>query len=134
MREFNFRKGESARLERFVSEADVIKMAELSCDYNPLHVDSEYAKNTRFGRRIAHGLFCASMVSAILGNDLPGLGTIILWENMRFQLPVYIGDTILAQVCIEEVRPEKRRVRLSFFCRNQDGQVVMSGDTEVMVD
>lgn len=134
MREFNFKKGDSASLERFISEDDIMHMAELSHDHNPIHVDPQYAEKTRFGRRIAHGLFCGSMISALLGNDLPGLGTIILWENMRFLLPVYIGDTIFAQVCIEDIVPEKRRIRLSFFCRNQENQIVMSGDTEVMVD
>lgn len=125
--------GAVATMQRKILESDIVQMADLSGDHNPIHLDEEYAKTTRFGKRIAHGLFCTAMISALLGNELPGLGTVIMSETMRFLAPVYIGDTILAQVKVESINPEKRRAELSFECRNQDDRQLMTGTVKVMV-
>lgn len=123
--------GDVARLSRTITENDVIQMAKISGDYNPIHTDIEYAKQTTFGDRIAHGLFCCGMVSAVLGNELPGIGTIILSEEMKFMFPVYLEDTITAEVCVTSVNIEKKRIELVLKCTNQNGKTVMKGTTLV---
>lgn len=125
--------GDTATMKRTIKEADVLNMAEISGDYNPIHTDEEYAKSTRFGKRIAHGLFVISMVSALLGNELPGLGTVIATESMKFLRPVYFNDTITASVTVENIFFEKNRVSLSFRCVNQDDLPVMNGSVDVIV-
>lgn len=120
-------------MQKTVCEADILQFAELSGDYNPVHLDEAYAKATRFGGRIAHGLFCSAMISALLGMELPGLGTIILSENMRFRYPVYINDTVIAQVQVAAIDPEKNRATISFVCKNQFGKILMDGNAEVTV-
>lgn len=127
------RVGATASLQRIVLEIDVVNMAEISGDYNSAYLDEDYAKTTRFGKRISHGLFCLSMISALLGNTLPGRGTIIVTETVRFLRPVYLGDTITAEVTVEAIEPLKDKVKLSFECRNQNGIAVMSGETLVVV-
>ena len=126
--------GDSARMYRTVHEEDLIQFAELSQDFNPVHLNEEYAKNTRFGGRIAHGLFCSAMVSALLGMELPGLGTIILSESMRFLYPAYVGDTVEARVWVDSVRPEKNRATIAFSCKNQLDRILMEGSAEVTVE
>lgn len=125
--------GDTAQMQRTVCDADVLRFAELSGDYNPVHLDEAYAKTTRFGGRIAHGLFCSAMVSALLGMELPGLGTIILSENMRFRYPAYINDTVIAQVQVASIDPKKNRATISFVCKNQSGKILMDGSAEVTV-
>lgn len=125
--------GDTAQMERAICEADVLKFAELSGDYNPVHLDEAYAKTTRFGGRIAHGLFCSSMVSALLGMELPGLGTIILSENMRFLYPAYIDDIITARVQVASIDKTKNRAVILFTCKNQSGRLLMDGSAEVTI-
>lgn len=119
--------GNSAAIERVVSENDLIKMAEITGDYNPIHIDEEYAKQTRYGKRIAHGLFCEGMISALLGNVFPGEGTIILSENFRFLYPVFLYDTITAEVRGGEKLCEKQKMMMDVRCFNQDNRTVLEG-------
>lgn len=123
--------GDIARIVRTVTESDVLDMARISGDYNPIHTDGEYAKQTIFGDRIAHGLFCCGMVSAVLGNELPGIGSIILSEEFKFMLPVYLDDTITAEVRVKSVDIVKRRIELELECTNQSGKAVLKGTTLV---
>lgn len=123
--------GDVAKIVRTITENDVLEMARISGDYNPIHIDAEYAKQTMFGNRIAHGLFCCGMVSAVLGNELPGIGTIILSEEIKFLLPVYLDDTITAEVKVQSVDQEKRRIELELKCTNQSGKAVLKGTTLV---
>jgi len=125
--------GDIAQIQRKVNEADIVEMARISGDFNPVHMEDEYAKKTRFKKRIAHGLFGISMISALLGNELPGLGTIILSEQVRFLKPIYIGDTITAQVEVKSIVENKRKIILTFLCENQDKVKIMTGSTEVIV-
>ena len=129
----NLNVGDTAQMQRVVLEEDVMKFAELSGDFNPVHLDESYAKTTRFGKRIAHGLFCAAMISALLGTELPGLGTIIISENMHFKHPVYLGDVVTAKVQIISVDKERNRVTVSFCCTNQLEKVLLEGCAEVMI-
>ena len=123
--------GTRAKRTRTITDADIVRFAEVSGDHNPLHLDAAYAAQTLFGERVAHGMLTASMISAILGNDLPGPGTIYLGQTLKFLGAVHIGDTLTASVEIIAVRDEKRLLTLRTDCINQDGAVVLTGEATV---
>lgn len=123
--------GTSARRTRTVTDDVVALFAVASGDENPIHLDEEYAARTPFRRRIAHGMLAASLISAVLGNDLPGPGSIYLSQSLRFVAPVFIGDTVTARVEVVATREEKRLVTLRTECVNQDGAVVLTGEALV---
>lgn len=112
---------------------DVIRtFAELTGDTNPVHLDDTYAASTRFGRRIAHGMIAAGLVSATLANDLPGPGTVYLSQTLQFKAPVYPNDTITATVEVKSVRADKPIAVLSTVCTNQDNVIVLEGEATVL--
>lgn len=119
--------GDAAEFAKTVSETDIYMYAGITGDFNPAHVNENYAKNTFFKTRIAHGMLTAGFISAIIANQLPGPGTIYLKQELSFLAPVYIGDTITARVEILELNTEKNRVRLKTTCSNQDGIMVLEG-------
>ncbi len=120
--------GDAAEFAKTVTETDIYLYAGITGDFNPAHVNEEYAKNTFFKARIAHGMLTAGFISAIIANQLPGPGTIYLKQELIFLAPVHIGDTITGRVEILELMPEKNRVRLKTTCSNQDGVVVLTGE------
>ena len=120
--------GTRAEYVRTITEDDIVHFVEVSGDHNPVHLDAEYAARTPFGGRIAHGMLSAAFISAVLGNDLPGPGTIYLGQTLKFLAPVRIGDTITASVEVIAVREEKRIVTLRTDCTNQNGAVVLTGE------
>ena len=124
--------GMSHETVHVISEDDIEKFAEVSGDRNPLHMDEDYAKNTPFGKRIAHGALTASFISGILGNDLPGPGAIFTGLSMRFKRPVYIGSTVIVRAEISELLPRGNRVTLSVKC-SVDGKAAITGEAQVMV-
>lgn len=126
--------GTRASLTRTITEADVIAFAELSGDRNPIHLDAEYAAQTRFGRRIAHGLLSVGLIGALLGNQLPGPGAIYLSQAIRFRAPVYLGDTVTATVEVIAVSEEKRRVTLGTTCTNQRSEQIITGEAIVLCE
>jgi 3-hydroxybutyryl-CoA dehydratase len=115
-----------------ITEKDIELFAEVSGDRNPLHMDEEFAKKTAFGQRIAHGALTASYISGILGNDLPGPGSIFVGLNMRFRRPVYIGSNVIVRVEVTEMIERGNRVTLKVSC-NVDGKAAISGEAKVMV-
>ena len=115
-------------LSHTVTREDVHRFAELTGDYNPIHVDEEFAAASKFGRPIVHGMFGASLISAVLGTKLPGPGNMYMNQSLRFLKPVFIGDTITATAEIIDLDPEKYRVRLATTCTNQDSVVVIDGE------
>ncbi|MBE3561439.1 MAG: MaoC family dehydratase [Ktedonobacteraceae bacterium] len=125
------RVGTQATHIRTVSEADVQSFAHVSGDYNPVHLDHEYAARTPFGGRIAHGLLTGAFISAVLGNDLPGPGSIYVSQTFKFLAPVYLGDTIATTVEVVAVREEKRLVTLRTTCTNQNGTTVLTGEATI---
>jgi len=125
--------GRWAETRRTVTETDVVLFAAVTGDHNPVHMDEVAARASRFGGRIAHGMLTAGLVSAVLGTKLPGPGSIYVGLTLRFTRPVRIGDTVTARVEVVEVLVEKRRVRLSTVCRNQDGERVLEGEATVLV-
>lgn len=124
--------GDSASRTKTITDADVQDFARASGDTNPVHLDEDYAATTRFGRRIAHGMLTGSLISAVLGNDLPGNGSIYLGQEFRFKAPVFIGDTITATVEVTAYREEKRIATLKTTCTNQEGAVVLEGEAVVI--
>jgi 3-hydroxybutyryl-CoA dehydratase len=125
--------GRTAEFAKTITEADVILFAGVTGDFNPVHVDAVAASKTRFGGRIAHGMLSAGLISAAIGNQLPGPGSIYLGQTLKFTLPVKIGDTVTATVTVAEVLT-KRRVKLATVCRNQNGETVIEGEATVMLD
>ena len=104
----------------------------MSTDINPVHLDEEAAKKGIFGKRVAHGILVSGLISAVLGNKLPGPGSIYMGQELKFLAPVFIGDTITAEVEIIDLVPEKCRIKLNTICTNQDGKVVISGTALIM--
>jgi 3-hydroxybutyryl-CoA dehydratase len=124
--------GARASRTKTITDADIRAFAAASGDTNSIHLDEEYAKTTRFGRRIAHGMLTASLISAVLGNDLPGTGTIYLSQTLHFKAPVYLDDTITATVEVTAFREDKRITTLRTICTNQEGTVVLEGEATVI--
>lgn len=112
-----------------IAEADITQFAEVSGDFNPVHMNEEYAKKTFFGGRIAHGVIAIALLSAAMAK-LPGL-VILLSHSSRFLKPVRIGDTITAVAEATEVRKDKGIVTLKNTCSNQNGEIVIEGETVV---
>jgi 3-hydroxybutyryl-CoA dehydratase len=124
--------GDSAETVRTVTVEDVTMFAQATGDFNPVHLDEEYAKTTMFRTRIAHGLLSAGIVSAVLAEKLPGPGTVYISQTLKFLAPVRLGDTVTARVEITALDPEKNRATLDTSCSNQDGTVVIAGQAVVM--
>lgn len=128
----NIQLGDSASFTKTVTESDINLYAGISGDFNPAHIDAEYAKSSMFGQRIAHGMLSAGFISNVLGNQLPGPGTIYMGQELRFVRPVYIGDTVTATVTVSERIPEKNRLKLDTVVTNQRGEPVITGTATVM--
>lgn len=126
--------GQKASVQKTFTAADVSAFAGISLDVNPIHMSEGYAKNTIFGRRIVHGILTSGLISAVLANKLPGPGTIYLGQELKFTAPVYLGDDITAVVEVIELREDKKIVKLSTTCVNQDGKTVISGVATVKFD
>jgi 3-hydroxybutyryl-CoA dehydratase len=119
--------GDTASMSKTVTEADIVNFAGVTGDFNPVHVDAEYASGSLFKERIAHGMLAAGYSSAVLGMQLPGPNAIYLGQTLDFKLPVKIGDTVTVTVTVAEKRDEKRILKLDTVVTNQRGQVVVSG-------
>ena len=124
--------GDSAQTSKIVTETDIDLFAKVTGDFNPVHVDQKYAEKTRFKGRIAHGVLSIGFISNVLGNLLPGPGTIYLSQEVKFLAPVRIGDTITARVEVIELIPEKNRAKFKTTCTNQEGKEVIDGIALVM--
>jgi len=116
-----------------ITVADLDGFAAITLDTNPVHLDEAYAKTTRFGGRVAHGMLAASLVSAVLGTRLPGPGTIYLSQSLAFKGPVRIGDTLTATATVTAMRADKPIVTLATTVENQRGELVLSGEAVVLV-
>ncbi len=123
--------GQSAEVTRTITEDDIQAFGDLSGDYNPIHFDDEWAKQTMFEGRIAHGILAVAFISAALGMYLPGTGSIYMSQSVRFLAPVRIGDTITARVKVIALNDEKERVTLRTTCTNQEGTLVLDGEALV---
>ncbi|MFN2150812.1 MAG: MaoC family dehydratase [Anaerolineales bacterium] len=125
--------GDCASLSKTFSEKDVLTFAEISGDRNPVHIDAAFASSTRFERQLVHGMLTAGLISAVLGMQLPGPGSIYLKQELNFRAPVYFGDTITATVTVIKVREDKPIITLETICTNQDGETVIDGEAVLML-
>jgi 3-hydroxybutyryl-CoA dehydratase len=125
--------GQTAEYSKEITDADVMGFAQVTGDFNPVHVDEEAAARSRFGGRIAHGMLSAGLISAALAGKLPGPGSIYLGQTLKFTAPVKIGDTVTVTVTVTELLP-KNRVKLSTHCRNQSDETVCTGEATILLD
>lgn len=116
---------------KVVTDSDIEMFAEISTDHNPVHLDDNYARDTIFGGRIAHGMLTAGLISAVIGEQLPGHGTVYLGQSLKFLGPVRPGDMVLAEVEVTEIDYAKRRVTLNTRCL-VNGKKVLVGDANVL--
>ena len=119
--------GDSAQTSKTITEKDINDFAGVTGDFNPVHLDQAYAEKTIFKGRIAHGLLSVGLLSAVLGNILPGNGTIYISQEIKFLAPVRMGDTITAEVEVLELIQENNRAKFRTTCANQDGKLVVDG-------
>ena len=124
--------GMTERLRKTVSSSDVVGFAEVTGDRNPIHLSEHFAAKTAFGTRIAHGLYTASLISAVLGTRLPGPGAIYISQTLNFRGPVKIGDRVVAKVRVVEVYPAKRRARFECIFSVED-KAVLEGEAVLLV-
>jgi len=123
--------GMTRHLRKVVTDEDIEMFAQVSTDRNPVHLDEEYAQDTIFEGRIAHGMLTAGLISAVIGEQLPGHGTIYMGQSLKFLAPVRPGDTVVAEVEVIDIDPAKRRVRLDCRCK-VDGKKVLVGEATVL--
>lgn len=128
-----FKVGDSAETTRKIEQPDVDAFAEVTGDHNPVHVDETFAQQTRFGRRIAHGMLTASLISSVLANQLPGEGSVYLGQTLQFVAPVFPGDEVTARVTVTEVRENRPIIKLETICVNQRGETVIRGEATILV-
>ena len=125
--------GDSFERSRTVTDELVRAFAELSGDFNPIHLDKEFAAKTRFGQRIAHGMLSGAFISAVLGYEFQERKIVYLSQTMKFTAPVYIGDTVTTTATVKNIREEKGIVTLETVCTKQDGTVAVEGKAMVMI-
>jgi 3-hydroxybutyryl-CoA dehydratase len=133
MRFADLQVGQSAERTKLMTESLVNAYAELTGDFSPVHIDEAAAAKTRFGTRIAHGMLSVSFLSAVIGMDLPGPGTIWVAQALKFKQAVKLDDTITWRVEVLELFPEKKRATLSTVCRNQRGETVIDGEGTILL-
>lgn len=124
--------GMKRSVSKTISESDIYTFAGITGDINPVHVNAEYAKNTRFGQRIAHGMLTASLCSTLVGMCIPGADAIYLGQTLKFLKPVFIGDTVTATCEVTKIIPEKKIAYMHTPIVNQHGEVVIDGEATVM--
>lgn len=130
----SMRVGDAKTFTKTITEADIVMFAGVSGDMYPLHLDAEYAKTTRFGARIAHGMLSASLLSTVNGALLGLPGGIYVEQNLRFRRPVFIGDTLTARAEIVELIAERNRLRTRTTVTNQHGKIVLDGEATLQKD
>lgn len=125
--------GDQFSTTRVITDDVIRKFAEVSGDFNPIHLDEEFAAKTRFGKRIAHGMLSGAFISAVLGNEFRERKIVYLSQTMKFTAPAFLGDTITATATITAIREDKGIVTLETVCTNQNGEVTVKGESVVMV-
>ena len=126
----NLKVGMSESYSQTITDADIKSFSGVSGDKNPVHMSDEYAENSKFKKRIAHGLMLSSYFSAIFGTKLPGPGCVYVSQSLKFIRPVYIGDTVTATVAIKSINPETRRIYFDTVC-SVKGRTVIKGAAEI---
>ena len=129
----NINIGDTFKKERLVTDELVRAFAEVSGDYNPIHLDEEFAATTRFGRRIAHGMLSGAFISAVLGYEMTEKKIVYLSQTLKFTAPVFIGDTVTTTATVTAIREDRNIVTMDTTCTNQNGETLVKGESVVMV-
>jgi len=125
--------GNSFSIKREITDDLIREFAKLSGDHNPIHLDGEFARSTRFGRRIAHGMLSGAFISAVLGYEFKERKIVYLSQTMKFTAPAFIGDVITTTATVTNIREDKPIITLETVCTNQNGEVTVKGEAVVMV-
>lgn len=125
--------GDKFTTNRTVTDELIRAFAEVSGDYNPIHLDEEFASKTRFGKRIAHGMLSGAFISAVLGNEFKDMKIVYLSQTMRFTAPVFIGDIVTTTATITNIREDKNIITCETICTNQNGETLVTGESKIMV-
>lgn len=128
-----FQVGDKAARKRIFTDADVHQFADLTGDHNPVHLDAEFAAGTQFKAQIAHGMLVGSLFTGILGEELPGSGSIYMAQNLSFKAPVYLGQEVTATVEVTSIREGKGIVSFDTTVTDQEGKVLVKGDSVMYV-
>lgn len=120
--------------EFVVSEEDGKRFAEISKDFNPIHLDTDYAESTRFGKKIVHGMFVGSFISGIIGDKFPGAGSVYMGQEFVFKRPVFYNHKITIRVEVMELDKEKKRVYLRTLCKDETGETLIDGKAKVLFE
>ena len=129
----NLKIGDTFSTSRLVTDELIRKFADVSGDHNPIHLDEEFAKTTRFGKRIAHGMLSGAFISAVLGNEFKERKIVYLSQTMKFTAPVFLDDTVTATATVTNIREERGIVTLETVCTNQNGETLVKGEAAVMI-
>jgi 3-hydroxybutyryl-CoA dehydratase len=124
--------GDTATYTKTITEADVYQYAGIIGDYNPIRVNEEFAKNTIYKKRLAHGLLYASFISKLVGNDYPGPGTIHVSQEMNWTKHAYIGDTISTKLTVTKIDGKTNKVWIDVVCTNQKDEIILTGEGVIM--
>jgi len=133
MHEVNLQIGDQFSTGKQITDAVVRAFAELSGDYNPIHLDEEFAKTTQFKKRIAHGMISGALISAVLGYKFKERRVVYLSQSLKFVAPVFLDDTVTATATVTNIREDKPIVTLETVCTNQNGETVVKGEAAVMI-
>jgi 3-hydroxybutyryl-CoA dehydratase len=125
--------GDQFSTSKKITDEVIRAFAELSGDYNPIHLDEEFAAQTRFGRRIAHGMISGALISAVLGNEFRERKIVYLSQTMKFIAPVFVDDTVTATATVTDIRRDKPIVTVETVCTNQNGEQVVVGEGKIML-
>lgn len=125
--------GDKFTTNRTVTDELIRAFAEVSGDYNPIHLDEEFASKTRFGKRIAHGMLSGAFISAVLGNEFQNMKIVYLSQTMKFTSPVFIGDTVTTTATVTNIREDKNIVTCETVCTNQNGEMLVTGESKIMI-
>lgn len=124
--------GMSASVNKLATDSDIVGFSEVSGDYNPIHLDNDYAKKTKFKKRIAHGMMSASLFSGIFGTKLPGIGCLYLSQELKFKKPIFIDDEVVATVVITKICLRTQKVTFNTTC-SVDDVIVITGVAEIYI-
>jgi acyl dehydratase len=125
--------GDQFSTRKQITDSVVRAFAELSGDFNPIHLDEEFAKTTRFGKRIAHGMISGALISGVLGYKLEDFSGVYLSQTLKFVAPVFLDDTVTATATVTNIREDKPIVTLKTVCTNQNGETVVEGEAVVKI-
>jgi acyl dehydratase len=129
----NLKIGDIFSTSKQITDAVVRAFAEISGDFNPIHLDDEFAAKTQFGKRIAHGMISGALISAVLGNEFREKKIVYLSQTMKFIAPVFIDDTVTATATVINIREDKPIVTIESICTNQNGEKVVVGEGKIML-